>query len=80
MSELLILAFVVGEIFLLSQTTDGIPQVQSQFLGKAITGLGGGCSKMFVIEGKIPKCFSLIIFKSSSIYLTMEIHSNLLEK
>jgi hypothetical protein len=27
--------------------------VQTQFLGKAITGLGGGCSKLFVIEGNI---------------------------
>jgi hypothetical protein len=34
---------LVGEIFMLSGSTDGQPQVQSQFLGKAITGLGGGC-------------------------------------
>jgi len=27
--------------------------VQSQFLGKAITGLGGGCGKLYVIEGKL---------------------------
>ena len=27
------------------------------FLGKAVTGLGGGCSKMYVIEGKL--CFGL---------------------
>ena len=47
----------VGEIFLCGPETDGKLEVLSQFLGKAITGLGGGCKKMYVIEGK---CFSFI--------------------
>jgi hypothetical protein len=42
---------IVGEIFMCSQQTDGILEVLPPFLGKAITGLGGGCNKMFVIEG-----------------------------
>ena len=44
----------VGEIFLCSEETNGIPEVLPHFLGKAITGFGGGCSKMFVMEGKAP--------------------------
>ena len=47
------LRYIVGEVFLVSNSTDGLPQVQSQFLGKAITGLGGGCAKLFVIEGNL---------------------------
>ena len=42
----------VGEIFLCGQETNGQLEVLHQFLGKAITGLGGGCKKMYVIEGK----------------------------
>ena len=42
----------VGEIFLCGPETVGELSVLPQFLGKAITGLGGGCQKMFVIEGK----------------------------
>ena len=43
----------VGEIFLCGPETDGKLEVLDQFLGKAITGLGGGCKKMFVLEGKL---------------------------
>lgn len=46
-----ILLSLVGEIFLVGEQTDGILEILPQFLGKAITGLGGGCSKMYVIEG-----------------------------
>ena len=42
----------VGEIFLCGPETDGKLVVLNQFLGKAMTGLGGGCKKMYVIEGK----------------------------
>lgn len=43
---------MVGEIFLCGPETDGNLQVLNQFLGKAITGLGGGSNKMYVLEGK----------------------------
>ena len=43
----------VGEIFLCGPETEGKLEVLDQFLGKAITGLGGGCKKMFVLEGKL---------------------------
>jgi len=52
----------VGEIFLCGPETDGKLEVLAQFLGKAITGLGGGCKKMYVIEGRY---FDLIIDKFS---------------
>ena len=42
----------VGEIFLCGPETNGEFHMMGQFLGKAVTGLGGGCKKMFVIEGK----------------------------
>lgn len=42
----------VGEIFVCGPETQGELKVLNRFLGKAITGLGGGCHKMFVIEGK----------------------------
>ena len=42
----------VGEMFLCGPETEGKLDVLNQFLGKAITGLGGGCKKMYVIEGK----------------------------
>ena len=45
----------VGEIFLCGPETDGKLEVLNQFLGKAITGLGGGCKKMYVLEGKLHK-------------------------
>ena len=40
----------VGEIFLCGPETEGTLDVLNAFLGKAITGLGGGCKKMYVIE------------------------------
>ena len=52
----------VGEIFLCGPETDGKLEVLDQFLGKAITGLGGGCKKMFVLEGKLIS-LNFIIFK-----------------
>ena len=42
----------VGEVFICGPETKGELQVMDQFLGKAVTGFGGGCKKMFVIEGK----------------------------
>jgi len=42
----------VGEVFLCGPETEGELNIIGQFLGKAVTGLGGGCKKMFVIEGK----------------------------
>jgi hypothetical protein len=45
----------VGEIFLCNNQTKGVFQVQPQFLGKAITSLGGGCQKLFVVEGRFHK-------------------------
>ena len=50
----------VGEIFLCGPETTGELDVLNQFLGKAITGLGGGCKKMFVIEGKSPSYFKVL--------------------
>lgn len=52
----------VGEIFLCGPETSGELDVLNQFLGKAITGLGGGCKKMFVIEGKFIICFKVLTF------------------
>ena len=49
----------VGEIFLCGPETEGKLEVLNQFLGKAITGLGGGCKRMYVLEGKLS--FFLII-------------------
>ena len=49
----------VGEIFLCGPETEGKLEVLNQFLGKAITGLGGGCKRMYVLEGKL--YFFLII-------------------
>lgn len=43
----------VGEIFLCGPETDGKLEVLDSFLGKAITGLGGGCKRMYVLEGKL---------------------------
>jgi|TARA_B110001450_G_scaffold253146_1_gene276110 hypothetical protein len=43
----------VGEIFLCGPETEGKLEVLNQFLGKAITGLGGGCKRMYVLEGKL---------------------------
>ncbi|CAI2374842.1 unnamed protein product [Moneuplotes crassus] len=40
----------VGEIFICNETTDGTLAVQKEFLGKQITGFGGGFDKMFVLE------------------------------
>jgi hemoglobin-like flavoprotein len=40
----------VGEIYVCSQQTNGKLEVQPQFLGKAITGFGGGFDKIFVLE------------------------------
>ena len=40
----------VGEIFMCGPETAGKLEVLNQFLGKAMTGLGGGCKKMYVIE------------------------------
>lgn len=51
----------VGEIFLCGPETEGKLEVLSQFLGKAITGLGGGCKKMYVIEGKYFLIFNAFI-------------------
>ena len=51
----------VGEVFICGPETKGELQVMDQFLGKAVTGVGGGCKKMFVIEGKY-FCFLLILF------------------
>lgn len=42
----------VGEVFLCGPETEGKLEVLNQFLGKAMTGLGGGCKKMYVLEGK----------------------------
>jgi len=39
----------VGEIFLCDSSTDGNLIVLDQFLGRAMTKLGGGCNKMYVI-------------------------------
>ena len=41
---------LVGEIFICGKETNGTLQVLPQYLGKAITGLGGGCDQLFVIE------------------------------
>ena len=46
---------VVGEIFICGKETNGALQVLPQYLGKAITGLGGGCDQLYVIEGKLLK-------------------------
>ena len=54
-SFLWLIYLLVGEIFLCNSQTQGILQVQSSFLGRAITSLGGGCSKLFVVEGKSRK-------------------------
>lgn len=43
----------VGEVFICGLDSDGALEVLPQYLGKAITGLGGGCDQMFVIEGKL---------------------------
>jgi hypothetical protein len=43
----------VGEVFLCNNETSGILEVLPQFLGRAITSLGGGCNKLYVIESKI---------------------------
>lgn len=40
----------VGEIFICNKETNGKLEVMPQFLGKAITGFGGGYDKMFVLE------------------------------
>ena len=40
----------VGEVFICGQDSEGTLEVLPQYLGKAITGLGGGCDQMFVIE------------------------------
>ena len=41
---------IVGEIFICGKETDGALQVLPQYLGKAITGLGGGTDQLYVIE------------------------------
>ena len=53
---------IVGEIFIVGSQTDGKLEVLPNFLGKSITGLGGGCKKMFVIEGN---CFQCLMFIES---------------
>lgn len=40
----------VGETFLCNAQTKGLLEVQPAFLGRAITSLGGGCAKLFVVE------------------------------
>lgn len=40
----------VGEIFYCSEETNGTLEPLPQFLGKAITGMGGGFNKMYVLE------------------------------
>jgi hypothetical protein len=40
----------VGEIFLCNKETHGRLTVLENFLGRAITSLGGGCEKLYVIE------------------------------
>ncbi len=44
------LCIIVGEIFICGKETDGALQVLPQYLGKAITGLGGGTDQLYVIE------------------------------
>ena len=39
----------LGEVFLCGPETEGIILVLPQFLGKSITGFGGGGKKMYVI-------------------------------
>lgn len=40
----------VGEIFICNRETNGKLEVMPQFLGKAITGFGGGYNKIYVLE------------------------------
>ena len=40
----------VGEIFICNKETNGKLEVLNQFLGRAITGFGGGYNKLFVLE------------------------------
>jgi len=40
----------VGEIFFCGKDSEGVLEVMPTYLGKAITGLGGGSEKLYVIE------------------------------
>jgi hypothetical protein len=40
----------VGEILVCNKETNGKLEVMPQFLGKAITGFGGGFDKIYVLE------------------------------
>ena len=48
-----ITCYTVGEVFYCGSDSNGALEVLPQYLGTAITGLGGGADQMFVIEGNV---------------------------
>ena len=48
---LIVLYVVVGEIFICGPDTKGVLLLADYFLGRVISGIGGGEKKIFVMEG-----------------------------